>query len=236
MNSNLGLIGKKLGCTQIFDANGNVARVTVIEAGPCLVVRKRSVENDGYVAIQVAFGEKPARLVNKPAVGHFTKNGVAARTVQGKKGKDLEVFPRTLKEMRLSAEDAARFEVGQTISVGDIFKEGQLVDVTGTSKGRGFAGVFKRYHFAGFVSTHGTHEYFRHGGSIGTNMTPGRTLPGKKMPGQLGNSRSTLQNIKVVKVIADENLVLIEGSAPGGENGIVTLRGAVKRRGKGVKA
>lgn len=232
MNSNLGLIGKKLGCTQIFDANGNVARVTVIEAGPCLVVRKRTVENDGYVAVQVAFGEKPARLLDKPTRGNFEKNNVQARTVKGKKGKDVEVLPRHLKELRLSAADAARFEVGATISVADVFKEGQLIDVTGTSKGRGFSGVIKRHHFAGFVSTHGTHEYFRHGGSIGTNMTPGRTLPGIKMPGQLGNTRSTVQNIKVVKVIADQNLVLIEGSAPGGENGIVTLRGAVKRRGK----
>lgn len=232
MNSNLGLIGKKLGCTQIFDANGNVARVTVIEAGPCLVVRKRTVENDGYVAVQVAFGEKPARLLDKPTRGNFEKNNVAARTVKGKKGKDVEVFPRHLKELRLSAADAERFEVGKTISVGDVFKEGQLVDVTGTSKGRGFGGVIKRHHFAGFVSSHGTHEYFRHGGSIGTNMTPGRTLPGLRMPGQLGNARATVQNIKVVKVIPEQNLVLIEGSAPGGENGIVTVRGAVKKRGK----
>ncbi|MFO0646859.1 MAG: 50S ribosomal protein L3 [Polyangiales bacterium] len=232
MNSNLGLIGKKLGCTQIFDANGNVARVTVIEAGPCLVVRKRTVENDGYVAVQVAFGEKPARLLDKPTRGNFEKNNVAARSVKGKKGKDVEVFPRHLKELRLSAADAERFEVGKTISVGDVFKEGQLVDVTGTSKGRGFGGVIKRHHFAGFVSSHGTHEYFRHGGSIGTNMTPGRTLPGLRMPGQLGNARATVQNIKVVKVIPEQNLVLIEGSAPGGENGIVTVRGAVKKRGK----
>lgn len=229
MNSNLGLIGKKLGCTQVFDANGNVARVTVIEAGPCLVVRKRTVEKDGYVALQVAFGEKPARLTDKPTRGYFEKSGVAARTVKGKKGKDVEVFPRTLKELRLPADVAARFEVGQTITVADVFKEGQFVDVTGTSKGRGFAGVIKRHHFAGFVSTHGTHEYFRHGGSIGTNMTPGRTLPGVRMPGHLGAKRSTVQNIKVVKVLADENLVLIEGSAPGGDNGIVTVRGAVKR-------
>jgi len=230
MNSNLGLIGKKLGCTQIFDANGNVARVTVIEAGPCLVVRKRSVENDGYVAIQVAFGEKPARLVNKPAAGHFTKNGVAARTVQGKKGKDLEVFPRTLKELRLSAEDAARFEVGQTISVGDVFKEGQLVDVTGTSKGRGFAGVFKRYHFAGFVSTHGTHEYFRHGGSIGTNMTPGRTLPNTKMGGQYGDETVSMLNLRLVRVDDEKNLLMIQGGIPGAKNGLVVVRHAVKTR------
>ena len=230
MNTNPGLIGKKLGCTQIFDTNGNVARVTVVEAGPCVVVRKRTVENDGYVAIQLAFGEKRAALVNKPMTGYFAKNGVAPRTVKNTKGKDAQVLPRTLQELRLRPEDAARFEVGQTISVADVFKEGQLVDVTGTSKGRGFAGVFKRYHFAGFVSTHGTHEYFRHGGSIGTNMTPGRTMPGKKMPGHLGNSRSTVQNVRVVKVLPEENLVLLEGSAPGSDNSLVTVRGAVKAR------
>lgn len=228
MNSNLGLIGKKLGCTQIFDANGNMARVTVLEAGPCIVVRKRTAEKDGYVALQLAYGEKRASLVNKPTRGNFEKNGIAARTTKNAKGRDVQVFPRTLKELRLKAEDAARFEVGATISVADIFKEGQLVDITGTSKGRGFAGVIKRYHFAGMVSTHGTHEYFRHGGSIGTNMTPGRTLPGLRMPGHLGAKRCTVQNVKVVKVIAEQNLVLIEGSAPGGDNGIVTVRGAVK--------
>ncbi len=228
MNTNLGLIGKKLGCTQIFDANGNVARVTVVEAGPCVVVRKRTAERDGYVALQLAFGEKRAGLVNKPMTGYFEKNGVAARTVKSVKGKDVQVLPRTLKELRLKAEDAARFEVGQTLSVGDLFKEGQFVDVTGTSKGRGFAGVIKRHHFAGMVSSHGTHEYFRHGGSIGTNMTPGRTLPGVRMPGHLGNKRCTVQNLKVVKVIPEQNLVLLEGSAPGGVNSVVTVRGAVK--------
>jgi large subunit ribosomal protein L3 len=230
MNTNLGLIGKKLGCTQIFDTNGNVARVTVVEAGPCVVVRKRTAEKDGYVALQIAFGEKRAALVNKPMTGYFAKNGVEARTGQSKKGKETKTLPRTLKELRLSAEDAARFEVGQTISVGDVFKEGQLVDVTGTSKGRGFAGVIKRHHFAGMVSTHGTHEYFRHGGSIGTNMTPGRTLPGLRMPGHLGASRSTVQNLRVVKVLPEQNLVLLEGSAPGADNGVVTVRGAVKAR------
>jgi large subunit ribosomal protein L3 len=230
MNTNLGLIGKKLGCTQIFDTNGNVARVTVVEAGPCVVVRKRTVENDGYVALQLAFGEKRAALVNKPMTGYFAKNGVAPKAITNTKGKEAQVLPRTLQELRLSPEDAARFEVGQTISVADVFKEGQLVDVTGKSKGRGFAGVFKRYHFAGFVSTHGTHEYFRHGGSIGTNMTPGRTMPGKKMPGHLGNSRATVQNVRVVKVLPEQNLVLLEGSAPGSDNSLVTVRGAVKAR------
>jgi len=229
MNTHLGLIGKKLGCTQIFDSNGNVARVTVVEAGPCVVVRKRTEEKDGYVAIQLAFGERRAKLTSKPLQGYYEKNGVAARTITNKKGREVQVYPRHLKELRLSADDAAKFEVGATVSVADVFKVGQFVDVTGTSKGRGFAGVFKRHHFAGMVNSHGTHEYFRHGGSIGTNMTPGRTLPGLKMPGHLGASRSTMMNVKVAGVVADQNLVLIEGSAPGGENGIVTVRGAVKR-------
>lgn len=229
MNTHLGLIGKKLGCTQIFDSNGNVARVTVVEAGPCVVVRKRTEEKDGYVAIQLAFGERRAKLTSKPLQGYYEKNGVAARTITNKKGREVQVYPRHLKELRLSAEDASKFEVGATVSVADVFKVGQFVDVTGTSKGRGFAGVFKRHHFAGMVSTHGTHEYFRHGGSIGTNMTPGRTLPGLKMPGHLGAKRSTMLNVKVAAVDTEQNLVLIEGSVPGPNNGIVTVRGAVKQ-------
>lgn len=229
MNTHLGLIGKKLGCTQIFDSNGNVARVTVVEAGPCIVVRKRTVEKDGYVALQVAFGERRAKLTSKPLQGYYEKNGVAARTVTNKKGREVQVFPRHLKELRISAEDAAKYEVGSTLSVADLFKVDQFVDVTGTSKGRGFAGVIKRHHFAGMVSSHGTHEYFRHGGSIGTNMTPGRTLPGVRMPGHLGNKRATILNLKVAGLVADQNLLLITGSVPGPTNGLVTVRGAVKQ-------
>ncbi len=232
MNTHLGLIGKKLGSTQVFDANGNVTRVTVVEAGPCIVVRKRTEERDGYVAIQLGLGERREKLTTKPMRGYFEKNGVPGRSVKNRKGNDVTVYPRYLKEIRLSAEDAGRFEVGQELRASDLFTEGQLVDVTGTSKGRGFAGVIKRHHFAGMVSTHGTHEYFRHGGSIGTNMTPGRTMPGKKMPGQLGNTRSTVQNLRVAKILPEENLVLLEGSVPGSDNGVVTVRNAVKARKK----
>jgi large subunit ribosomal protein L3 len=229
MNTHLGLIGKKLGCTQIFDSSGNVARVTVVEAGPCTVVRKRTVEKDGYVALQIAFGERRAKLTSKPLRGYYEKNGVAARTVTNAKGREVQVYPRHLRELRLSAEDAAKYEVGSAISVGDVFKVGQFVDVSGTSKGRGFAGVFKRHHFAGMPNSHGTHEYFRHGGSIGTNMTPGRTMPGRKMPGQLGNKRATMLNLKVAAVDTEQHLVLIEGSVPGPTNGLVSVRGAVKQ-------
>jgi large subunit ribosomal protein L3 len=229
MNTYPGILGKKLGCTQIFNDDGTVTRVTVVEAGPCLIVRKRTVEKDGYSALQLAFGEKREKLVNKPVRGQFKAANVAPRAVKNKKGHEVNVLPRTLRELRLSAEEVAKYEVGQTLSASEVLKEGQFVDVTGTSRGRGFSGVFRRHNFAGFVSTHGTHEYKRHGGSIGTNMTPGRTKPGMKMPGQHGNRRSTEMNLKVARVIADQNLVLIEGSVPGPRNGTVVVRGAVKR-------
>ena len=228
MNTLPGLIGKKLGFTQVFDAAGNVARVTVVEAGPCVVVRKRTEEKDGYTALQLAFGERRAKLTSKPLQGYFDKSKAPARTLKNKQGHDIQVYPRTLKEIRLSAEDAAKYNEGDVLTAADLFKEGQFVDVSGTTIGRGFSGVIRRHHFAGFVSSHGTHEYFRHGGSIGTNMTPGRTLPGKKMPGQHGNTSSTMQNLKVVRVIADQNIVLIEGAVPGAAEGIVMVRGAIK--------
>jgi large subunit ribosomal protein L3 len=227
MNTHPGILGKKLGCTQIFNTDGSVTRVTVVEAVPCTIVRKRTVDKDGYSALQLAFGERREKVTPKPEVGHFAKNGVAPRTVT-KKGKDVSVLPRTVRELRLTAEEVAKYEVGQTISVADVLKEGQFVDVSGITRGRGFSGVFRRHHFAGFVTTHGTHEYKRHGGSIGTNMTPGRTLKGKKMPGQHGNKQRTILNLKIAKVIPEDNLVLIAGAVPGGRNTTVVVRGAVK--------
>jgi large subunit ribosomal protein L3 len=231
MNTNLGILGQKLGMTQLFNADGNVRRVTVVEAGPCVVVRKRTVERDGYVALQLSFGQRRAKNTSKPLQGYFEKGGIPAVTstlVKNGVTREVKKYPRHLKELRVSAEDAARFEVGQVISVADVLKEGQFVDVCGTSKGRGFSGVIRRHHFAGMVSTHGTHEYFRHGGSIGTNMTPGRTLPGLKMPGQHGNRRRTEQNLVVARIVPEQNLVLLEGSVPGSRGGVVTVRGAVK--------
>lgn len=227
MNKHLGLIGRKLGCTQIFNDDGTVTRVTVVECGPCKIVRKRTQAKDGYDALQLAFGERSAKNVNKPKKGYFAKNGVEA-TKKTLKGREVEMLPETLKEIRLTTEAAAKFEVGQVLSVADVFTQGQFVDAIGTSTGRGFSGVFRRHNFAGFVQTHGTHEYKRHGGSIGTNMTPGRTLPGMKMPGQHGNKRHSEINLKIARVLADKNLVLIEGSVPGSRNGIVVIRGAVK--------
>jgi large subunit ribosomal protein L3 len=218
MNQHPGLLGKKLGNTQVFEDDGNVRRVTVVEIGPCTVLGKRTIEKDGYTALILGFGERRDKVVNKAEGGFFKK---------------LNLKPsRTIRELRLSAENTAKYEIGATIKPSDIFAAGQKVDVCGTTKGRGFTGVMTRWNFHGSASaTHGTHEYQRHGGAIGTNMTPGRTLPNLKMPGQYGSERVTIQNLKVVRVLDDKNLVLIEGAVPGSKNGMVTVREAIKRRG-----
>merc|ERR1711916_118659 len=201
MNTYLGLIGTKLGNTQIFEEDGTVTRVTAIEVGPCTVIGKRTEAKDGYSALILGYGEKR----QKPA--------------------------KTLKEFRLPADVVEKYEVGQLIKPSDRFEVGSKVDVTGNSKGRGFAGVIKRWNFAGAgTDGHGTHEYKRHGGSIGANMTPGRVLPNLKMPGQYGNKRTTTLNLKVARVLDDKNLVLLRGSVPGSRNSTVTVRGAVKTR------
>jgi len=231
MNTNPGIVGKKLGCTQLFNDNGTVTRVTVIEAGPCLVVRKRTQAKDKYSALQLAFDERRAKTVNKPTTGYFAKIFKDANIPEKKatrKGKEVAMLPRVLRELRLSEEVVAKYEVGQTIQIADVLKEGQFVDVSGITRGRGFSGVFRRHNFAGFVNTHGTHEYRRHGGAIGTNMTPGRTLPGLRMPGQHGNAKRTTLNLKIAKIIPEQNLVLIEGAVPGARNGTVVVRGAIK--------
>ncbi len=217
MNTNLGLIGKKLGNTQIFDAEGMVHRVTAIECGPCVVLGKRTAERDGYTALILGFGEKREKSVTKPEAGFFKK-------VEQKPVLDM-------REFRLSAEQVEQYSVGQVIKPSEIFTEGQLVDVCGNSKGRGFTGVMKRHNFKGSrTSTHGTHEYQRHGGSIGTNMTPGRVFPGVRMPGQHGNVRSTVLNLRVAKVLDESNIVLVEGGVPGSRNAFVTVRKAVQVR------
>ncbi|MCU0672235.1 MAG: 50S ribosomal protein L3 [Myxococcota bacterium] len=218
MNQNLGLLGKKLGNTQIFTDDGEVRRVTVVEMGPCLVVGKRSTDKHGYSALQLAFGKKKAKGVTKPEAGPFAKLGVDV--------------PEVVKEIRVTEETAAKFQVGQAISLADVFTEGQHVDVSATSKGHGYTGVMKRHNMKGYKRSHGQHEYQRHGGSIGTNMTPGRVLPGKRMAGQHGNSKVTVQNLKVTKVLADQGLVLVEGSVPGPRGGVVTMRHAAKKPAK----
>ncbi len=212
----LGLLGKKLGMSQIFDEHGNVIPVTVIKAGPCAVIQKKTVVKEGYNALQVGFEDKvKTKNVNKPLTGHFKKASVNPTAV--------------LKEFRVTAEDIDANEVGTTYSV-EMFEPGDYVDISGTSKGKGFAGVMKRYHFGGAPASHGAHEYFRHGGSIGQNMTPGRVLKGKKMPGQMGGRKVTVQNLKIVDVRSDTNVLLIEGAIPGPTTGYVVISKAVRKQ------
>jgi large subunit ribosomal protein L3 len=207
-----GLIGKKVGMTQFFNSDGNVIPVTVIETGPCVVVQKKETAKDGYNALQVGFGGKKSQRVNKPEQGHMAKAGKGAFQV--------------LKEFRL--DDVSQYEVGQEIKIGDLFKEGDLVDVSGTSKGRGFTGVIKRWGFSGFPASHGTHEYFRHGGSIGNRSYPGRVFKGKSMAGHWGNEKISTQNLQIVAIRAEENLLLVKGAVPGSKRGVVVVRRAVK--------
>jgi large subunit ribosomal protein L3 len=216
MNTYPGVVGRKLGMTQVFAEDGSVIPCTVIESRP-FVVGKRTLEKDGYDALILGVNERKDKHTSKPLGGQFKKAGVPAK--------------RTLRELRCAADVAAKYDIGQEIKLDDVFEVGQLVDVQGITRGRGFSGVIRRHHFAGAVTTHGTHEYRRHGGSIGTNMTPGRTLPGVRMPGQHGNATRSVLNQPVVRVIADQNLVLVRGGVPGSRNGLVLVRGAIKRRG-----
>ncbi len=223
MNKNFGLLGKKLGNTQVFNTDGSVTRVTVVQVGPCTVVGKRTLEKDGYAALILGIGDKREKLVNKAEAGAFKKANLKPS--------------RTIREFRISADQLAKFEVGQVLKPSDHFAVGQKVDVSGLTKGRGFTGVMFRWNFKGSKNqTHGTHEYQRHGGSIGTNMTPGRTLPNMKMPGQYGNERVTIQNLKIAQILDEENLLLIEGAVPGSREGIVSVRGAVKTKARRVAA
>jgi len=210
MNRNLGLIGRKMGCTQLFLEGGDVVQVTVLEIGPCTVLAKRTQAKDGYSALCLAWGDRLERLVKRPVLGQYKKANA----------KPMKV----VRELRVPEDVIAKYEVGQQLAVGDVFKKGELVDVTGTSKGRGFAGVIKRYRFNSFVAGHGTHEYFRHSGSIGQNMTPGRTYPGLRMPGHMGACRATTVGMRLADIDADQGLLMIRGSVPGHRNAIVVVR------------
>ena len=207
-----GLIGKKIGMTQIFDEKGNMIPVTVIEAGPCAVVMKKTIENDGYEAVQVGYGDVKVTKLNKPMKGHFDKAGVAPKTV--------------LKEFKLA--DASSVNVGDILKA-DIFAAGDIVDVCGTSKGKGTAGAIKRWNFARLRESHGTGPVGRHAGSLGACSTPSRVYKGKKMAGHLGTERVTVQNLSVVKVDSENNLIAIKGSIPGPKGGIVVIADAVKK-------
>ena len=205
-----GIVGKKLGMTQLFDANGNVVPVTVIEAGPCVEAQKKTIENDGYEAVQIGYGDLKASKVNKPMKGHFAKGDVAPKKV--------------LREFRF--EDVSAVNVGDIIKA-DAFAEGDAVDVRGTSKGKGYAGVVKRWNFGRLKESHGTGPVHRHGGSLGV-IDPARVFKGKKMAGHLGNERVTVQNLSVVKVDAEKNIIAVKGAVPGPKGGIVVLFDSVK--------
>ena len=206
-----GLIGKKIGMTQIFDEAGKVIPVTVVEAGPCAVTQIKTMENDGYEAIQVGFGDVKVSRVNKPMKGHFDKADVAPK--------------RTLKEFRLDSIEG--IEVGNILKA-DIFEVGETVDVKGTSKGHGTAGAIKRWNFARLRMSHGTGPNHRHAGSLGACSSPSRVFKGKKMAGHYGHEAVTVQNLKVVKVDAEANLIAIKGAIPGPKGGIVVIADAVK--------
>lgn len=206
-----GIIGKKLGMTQIFDENGVVIPVTVIEAGPCPVTQKKTVETDGYDAVQLAFGEIRENLVKKPRAGHFKKAGVKAM--------------RHLKEFRL--ENTAEMNVGDVVAA-DTFAAGDKVDITGTTKGRGFTGAVKRWGHHILRMTHGTGPIHRQVGSMGACSTPSRVFKNKKMAGQYGNEQVTILNLEVVKVDTEKNLIAVKGAVPGAKGGIVFIRDSVK--------
>lgn len=206
-----GLIGKKIGMTQLFLDNGNVVPVTVVEAGPCVIVQKKTVENDGYEAVQFGYGDVKASRVNKPMKGHFAKNDVAPKKV--------------LREFRFA--DISALNVGDIIKA-DTFAAGDKVDVVGTSKGKGTAGAIKRWNFGRLKESHGTGPVARHAGSLGACSDPSRVFKGKKLAGHLGNERVTIQNLDVVKVDVENNLIAIKGAIPGSKGGIVVISDSVK--------
>ena len=220
----LGLLGKKIGMTQVFADDGEAVPVTVIQAGPNVVVGTRTVERDGYSALVLGFDEKPARLTNKPEMG-------AVKATNAKP-------QRFVRELRVSAEDVAKYQVGQAINPKDIFADGSVIDVEGWSKGKGFQGVIKKHHMKGMKNTHGTHEYFRHGGSIGCRLTPQRVHKGKRMSGQMGNEKKTVQNLQLFRILEEEGCLLVRGAVPGAPNEYVVVtqaatRTAYKKKGAG---
>lgn len=204
------MLGRKVGMTQIFKENGEVVPVTVIEAGPLFVVQKKTVEKDGYNAVQVGFGEVKERRVTKPLKGHYEKANVAYR--------------KFLREFRVENPD--EYEIGQELKA-DVFAEGDMVDVTGTSKGKGTAGVIKRHNFSRGRETHGS-KHHRMPGGMSAGTYPGRVFKGHRMGGRMGNERVTVQNLEIVRVDADKNLILIKGAIPGPKKGLVTIKATTK--------
>ncbi len=208
------IIGRKIGMTQIFDeATNKVIPLTVVEAGPCVVVQKKTVENDGYSAVQLGFGDMREKLANKPIKGHFAKADVAVK--------------RTLKEFKLDG--AEEMEIGAILKA-DTFAEGDIVDVSGTSKGKGFQGTIKRNNNSRLKETHGSGPVHRHAGSMGACSSPSRIYKGKALPGHMGSEKVTVQNLQIVKIDAENNLIAVRGAIPGPKNGIVTICDCVKKK------
>lgn len=220
----IGLLGKKIGMTQVFAEDGESIPVTVIRTGPNVVVGTRTEQRDGYSALVLGFDEKPVRLATKPEIG-----GMKAANAKPQ---------RFVREMRLPAEEVAKFTVGQVLGAKDIFSGNDPIDVEGWSKGKGYQGVIKKHHMSGMTRAHGTHEYFRHGGSIGCRLTPQRVHKGKRMAGQMGNEKVSVQNLQLFRILAEENCILVRGSVPGSANDYVVVtkaatRTAYKRKGVG---
>jgi len=223
MTLKIGLLGKKIGMTQVFADDGEAVAVTVIQTGPCHVIGTRTAERDGYSAVVLGFDEKPVRLATKPEMGAVKDGGKPQRFVR---------------ELRLPAEEVAKYQVGQVLGPKDVFQDNAPVDVEGTSKGKGYQGVIKRHHMKGMTRAHGTHEYFRHGGSIGCRLTPQRVHKGKRMAGQMGNEKVSIQNLQLLRIVPEDNVILVRGSIPGAANDYVVVtnaatRTAYKRKGVG---
>ncbi len=220
----IGLLGKKLGMTTVFADDGEAVPVTVIQTGPNIVVGTRTQERDGYSALVLGFDEKPLRLANKPELGAAKKSETKPQ--------------RFVRELRLTSEEVSKFTVGQALQPKDVFADGAPLDVEGWSKGKGYQGVIKKHHMKGMTRAHGTHEYFRHGGSIGCRLTPQRVHKGKRMAGQMGNEKKTVQNLQLFRILEDDGCILVRGSVPGAANEyvVVTLaatKTAYKRKGMG---
>src|ERR1041384_8815463 len=224
MAQKIGLLGKKIGMTQVFADDGEAVPVTVIQTGPCHVIGTRTAERDGYSALVVGWNEKRWRLASRPELGAIKESGIKPQ--------------RFIRELRLPAEERAKYTGGQVLGPKDVFADNTPIDVEGMSKGKGYQGVIKRHHMSGMTRAHGTHEYFRHGGSIGCRLTPQRVHKGKRMAGQMGHEKVSIQNLQLLRIVPDDNVILVRGAVPGAANDYVVVtnaatRTAYKRKGVG---
>jgi large subunit ribosomal protein L3 len=211
----IGLLGKKIGMTQVFADDGEAVPVTVIQTGPCHVIGTRTPERDGYSALVLGFDDKPVRLASKPELGAIKDTGIKPQ--------------RFIRELRLPAEEVAKYKVGQVLGPKDVFADNTPIDVEGTSKGKGYQGVIKRHHMSGMTRAHGTHEYFRHGGSIGCRLTPQRVHKGKRMAGHMGHEKVSVQNLQLLRILPDDHVILVRGAVPGAANDYVVVTNAATR-------